>query len=104
MTRVKMIRPDNFFTIDRNEFGQCSAFIEKEMKMVEINDTLDQIHAHLAKTEKVDPELQKEFHELDKNIRAMKAVQKENGATELAELDKQALIMQLSNILQSMGV
>ena len=88
--------------------------------MVEINDTLDQIHAHLAKTEKVDPELQKEFHELDKNIRAMKAVQKENGATELAELDKQArllaarfetkhphvggLIMQLSNILQSMGV
>lgn len=44
--------------------------------MVEINDMLDQIHTHIAKTEKVDPALQKEFRELDKNIRAMKTVAK----------------------------
>lgn len=84
------------------------------------DNVLDQIHTHIAKTDNIDPILWKEFQELDKNIRAMKEVENNNGPMELAELDKQArllaakfetdhpyigeMIARLSRILQGMGV
>lgn len=58
--------------------------------MDNIDDVLDQIHTHIAKTDNIDPSLQKDFHELDKSIRAMNEVKKNNGAMDLAELDRQA--------------
>ena len=44
--------------------------------MDNIDDVLDQIHTHIAKTDNIDPSLQKDFHELDKSIRAMNEVKK----------------------------
>lgn len=88
--------------------------------MDNIDDVLDQIHTHIAKTDNIDPSLQKDFHELDKSIRAMNEVKKNNGEMDLAELDRQArllaarfetkhprigeLIVRLSGILQGMGI
>ena len=99
--------------------GIVPVFI-KEIKMDSIDDVLDQIHTHIAKTDNIDPSLQKDFHELDKSIRAMNEVKKNNGAMDLAELDRQArllaakfetkhprigeLIVRLSGILQGMGI
>lgn len=88
--------------------------------MEDVKNVLDQIHMHIAKTDNVDPLLQKEFSKLDKNIRAMNVLKNDSGTAELAELDKQArflaarfetkhphigdLIRRLSTILQGMGI
>ena len=58
------------------------------MRMDEIGNVLDKIHEHMAKTDRINPEYRQEFQELDKNIRAMKQVQNDNAATELASLDR----------------
>lgn len=55
--------------------GIVPVFI-KEIKMDNIDDVLDQIHTHIAKTDNIDPSLQKDFHELDKSIRAMNEVKR----------------------------
>lgn len=88
--------------------------------MENVNKVLDHIQAHIAETDGIDPSLQKEFHELDKDIRAMKALENHGSAAALSELDRQArllaakfeaehphigdLIMRLSGILQGIGV
>ncbi len=88
--------------------------------MKEIGNVLDRIHEHMDKTDRIEPQYRQAFHELDKNIRAMKRVQDDNAATQLASLDKQArflaarfetehpqigaLILRLSALLQGMGV
>ena len=90
------------------------------MRMDEIGNVLDKIHEHMAKTDRINPEYRQEFQELDKKIRAMKQVQNDNAATELASLDRKArflaakfesehpqigaLIMRLSTLLQGIGV
>lgn len=88
--------------------------------MENIHEMLDHIQTHIVETDGIDSSLQKEFRELDKNIRAMKALEDHNGAADLAELDRQArllavkfeakhprigdLMMRLSGVLQGMGV
>ena len=88
--------------------------------MDEIDNVLNRIHEHMEKTDRIDPQYRKAFHELDKNIRAMKQAQNDNAATELASLDRQArllaahfetehpqigaLVLRLSALLQGMGL
>lgn len=88
--------------------------------MQRIKDKLDQIQTQLSSTEQVDPVLEKEYKELNDNIRKMMAVKNENAASDLAIMDADArriaakfevthphvggLVRQLADILQSMGI
>lgn len=88
--------------------------------MQKLKETLDQIQTHMSSADQVDPDLKKEYKELNDNIRKMMAVKNENAAGDLAIMDGDArriaakfevthphvggLIRQLADILQSMGV